>query len=156
MRILLTVVLFIFSTGLFSQNILLVEKPGTVKNYKYYAGDYISLKTKDGIKISGPINLIRDTNIIVDFINELSISDIEIVYKKRALVNLGSSALIAGSALYLGLDLLNGGSRGKSFSENESLQISLAILATGVGMQFFATKKMHLKKNKWRMRILAQ
>ncbi len=151
-------ILFLFgiSLGLFSQNILLVEKPGTVKNRKYFAGDYISLKTKEGIKISGPINIIRDTNLIVDFTNELSLNDIAMVYESRTLVNITSSVLIIGSAMYAGLDLINGGSSGKSFSNNQGLQISMAILATGIGMRFFAKKKMRLDKDKWRVRILTQ
>lgn len=149
-------ILLCFSTTLFSQNMLLVEKPGTVKNHKYFAGDYISLKTKDGVKISGPINIIRDTNLIVDFTNELSLSEIETVYKPRKLVQLSSSALIAGSLMYTGLDLLNGGSSGKSFSKNAGLQTSLAILATGLGMQFFTKKKMHIDNEKWRIRILKE
>jgi len=156
MKVFIVLLFTIFSLSLFSQNMLLVEKPGTVKNYIYFAGDYISLKTKDGIKISGPINIIRDTNLIVNFTHELSLSDIEVVYKTRTLIKLGSSLLIAGSALYTGLDLINGGSKGKSFSENESLQISLAILATGIGMSFFSKKKMSTKKEKWRIRILDQ
>ena len=156
MRIFIVSILVLFSLSVFSQNMLLVERPGTVKNYTYFAGDYISLKTKDGLKISGPINIIRDTNLIVDYTNELSLSDIEVVYKPRTLVKLGSSFLIAGSSLYLGLDFINGGSNGKTFAENESLQISLAILATGIGMSFFSKKKMSTKKKKWRIRILSQ
>ncbi len=156
MKPFLIFILLIFSTALFSQNMLLVERPGTVKNYKYFAGDHISLKTKDGVKISGPINIIRDTNLIVDFINELSLSEIETVYKPRRLVQLGSSALIAGSLMYTGLDLLNGGSSGKSFSKNAGLQTSIAILATGLGMQFFTKKKMHIDNEKWRIRILKE
>lgn len=156
MKVYIVSLFMVFSLGLFSQNMLLVERPGTVKNYTYFAGDYISLKTKDGVKISGPINIIRDTNLIVDFTNELSLNDIEVVYKTRTLVKMGSSLLITGSALYIGLDLINGGSKGKSFSENESLQISLAILATGIGMSFFSKKKMSTKKEKWRIRILSQ
>jgi len=156
MRTFILLLLLGIILDLSSQNILLLEKPGTVNNYKYYAGDYIRLKTKKGIKISGPINIIRDTNLIVDFTHELSLSDIEVVYKTRTLVALGSSALIAGSALYIGLDLINGGSKGKSFSENQGLQVSLAVLATGVGMSFFSKKRMKVQEDKWRLRILPQ
>lgn len=145
-----------FPLSIFSQNMLLVEKPGTVKNEKYFAGGYISLKTTKGIKISGPINIIRDSTLIVDYTHELALSDIEIVYKRRTLISLLSSGLIAGSALWLGLDLINGGSKGKSFSENQSLQIGLGILVAGVGLRFLRDKKMKVKKEKWRIRILKE
>lgn len=156
MKAYLTFIFLFITVGLFSQNMLLVEKPGTVKNYKYFAGDHIQLKTVDGLLISGPINIIRDSNLIVDFTNELALSDIAVVYKQRTLVNLGSTALIGGSLLYLGLDLLNGGSKGVSFSENQGYQISAAVLATGIGMRLFTRKKMQMEKNKWRVRILSE
>lgn len=156
MKVFLTLLFTSLVFGLFSQNILLVEQPGTVKNYKYYAGNNISLKTKDGLVIKGPINIIKDTVIIVDFTNEVSINDIAIVYEQRTLVSLGSALLIGGSAMYLTLDLINGGNKGKSFSENQSWHISLAILAAGIGMRFFAKKKMKIEKGKWRIKILPQ
>jgi len=154
MRLLFTVLFCWLAVGVFSQNMLLVEKPGTVKNYKYFAGDQISLQTKSGEKISGPINIIRDSNLIVDFTHELLFSDIEVVYQPRVLVKLLSSALIVGSAVYIGLDFINGGSRGKSFSENKSLQTSAAILASGIGLSFLGKKRMHIEKKKWRIRVL--
>ncbi|NOR87352.1 MAG: hypothetical protein GQ527_07070 [Bacteroidales bacterium] len=155
MKIIFTLFFVWLSISLFSQNMLLVEKPGTVNNQKYFAGDHISLKTKNGLMISGPINIIRDTNIIVDFTHELSLNDIAVVYKPRKLVRLGSSALIAGSAMYMVLDFANGGSKNLSFSENKSLQTSIVILATGVGMLFFTKKKMRIADEKWRLKILS-
>jgi len=135
---------------------LLVEQPGTVQNSKYFAGQHISLRTTKGIKISGPINIIRDSTLIVDFTNELALSDIEIVYKRRTLVSLLSSGIIAGTALWIGLDLINGGSKGKSFSENQSLHIGMGLLAVGIGLQFLKNKKMDVTTEKWRIRILKE
>jgi len=150
------IIILFFPISIFAQNMLLVEQPGTVKNAKYYAGQYISLRTTEGLKISGPINIIKDSTFIVDFTNELALSDIEMVYKRRTLVSLLSSGIIAGSVLWVGLDLINGGSKGKSFSENQSLHIGLGLLATGIGLQFLKDKKMNVTKEKWRIRILKE
>jgi hypothetical protein len=135
---------------------LLVEQPGTVKNNKYFAGQNISLKTTKGIKISGPINIIKDSTFIVDFTNELALSDIAIVYKRRTLVSLLSTGIIAGTALCIGLDLINGGTKGKSFAENQSLHIGMGLLAAGIGLQFLKNKKMDVTTEKWRIRILKE
>jgi len=149
-------ILLLFPLSIFSQNMLLVEQPGTIQNSKYFAGQYISLKTTKGIKISGPINIIRDSTFIVDFTHELALSDIEIVYKRRTLVSLLSTGIIAGTALWVGLDLINGGSKGKTFSENQSLQIGIGLLAVGIGLRFLRDKKMNVTKEKWRIRILKE
>ncbi|MCK5775580.1 MAG: hypothetical protein KAH25_05365 [Bacteroidales bacterium] len=156
MKIFYFILLVFFPIVVFSQNMLLVERPGTVKNEKYYAGQAISIKTIDGLKISGPINIIRDSNMIIDFTHEIAITDIEIVYKRRTLVSLLSSILITGSALWIGLDLINGGSQGKSFSENQSLQLGLGLIATGIGLRFIRDKRMNVKKEKWRIRVLKE
>ena len=154
MKALFFVLLVFFPVVIFSQNMLLVERPGTVKNEKYYAGLPISLRTVDGLKVSGPINIIRDSSIIVDFTHEIAIADIEIVYKRRTLVSLLSSVLIVGSSLWIGLDLINGGSQGKSFSENKSLQTGLGLMAAGIGLRFVRDKRMNVKKEKWRIKVL--
>jgi len=156
MKFVLSIFLSFFVLSLFSQNMLLVEKPGTVINYKYFAGDYISLKTKDGEKISGPINIIRDSNLIVDFTHELMLSDIEVVYESRSLLKLLGSALIVGSAVYIGLDVINGGLQGKSILHSSSLQTSFAVLVTGIGFSFLGKKRMSVVKKKWRIKILPQ
>ncbi len=156
MKALYIIILVFFPIVIFSQNILLVERPGTVKNKKYYAGQAISIKTIDGLKISGPINIIRDSTMIIDFTHEIAIIDIEIVYKRRTLISLLSSMLITGSALWIGLDLINGGNQGKSFSENQSLQLGLGLLATGIGLRFIRDKRMNVKKEKWRIRVLKE
>jgi hypothetical protein len=52
-KLLLTVILFLaLSIAVNAQMILLLEKPGTVKNIKYRAGDQIYIKTKDYYSIS--------------------------------------------------------------------------------------------------------
>jgi len=151
---LIIIIFWSLSLSIFSQTMLLVEKPGTVKNAKYYAGDFISVKTVKGEKISGPINIIHDSSFVVDFTHELYLSDIEIVYKSRTLIQLLSSAIIVGSGLYVGLDLVNSGSAGKTFKENQSLHYALGVLAAGIGLKFFQKKKMRIQDEKWRIKIL--
>ncbi|OYT15783.1 MAG: hypothetical protein B7C24_11215 [Bacteroidetes bacterium 4572_77] len=152
----MSILLFSMGLALSAQNMLLLERPGTIKNKIYVAGKHISLITKDGEKISGPINIIRDSNMVVDFTHEIMIQDIQVVYKNRVLVQLFSSAFIAGSVMYIGLDLINGGSKGTKLSENQSMGYALGFLGTGIAMQFFTKRKMTIDGEKWRLKILKE
>lgn len=151
MKILYTVLLIFLSSLLFAQNMLVVEKPGTVKNNIYYAGNTISLKTKDGLKVSGPINIIRDTMMVVDFVHEVNIKDIEIIYKVRYGLNIAGSALIGGGALYMGLDLINSQS-----IDEQGLWIASGVIVSGVVLKLFAKKRMRIAQGKWRAKILVE
>lgn len=145
--------LLFMSSSLWAQNMLVLEKPGTVKNYIYYAGNNISIKTTEGLKISGPINIIRnDSTIVVDFVHELKLSDIEMVYKTRSLMKMGGTALIGGSALYLGLGLINSG----HVDIDQSFWVSIGVAATGVALLVFSKKKMRIEETKWRLKVLVE
>jgi hypothetical protein len=104
----------------FAQTMLVVERPGTVKNYIYQAGQNIRLKTKSGKKISGPINIIKDSSLVVDYVNDLEIKDIAFVYKPRPLLNSFGTFFMGGSLLYIGLGTLNS----DNLSENSSFKVA--------------------------------
>jgi len=140
----------------FSQTMMVVERPGTVKNQIYEAGQYISLKTKDGEKISGPINIIRDSSLVVDFVHELDISDINIVYKSRELMNIFGTAFIGGSLLYVGLDAVNGGMKNKNLSKDTGFLVAGGFFTTGILMKVFSQKRMRIDNEKWRIKILKE
>ena len=154
MKSLFTILFSVFILGLSAQNMLVLEKPGTVKNYIFYAGNNISLKTKDGLKINGPINIIRDSNMVVDFKHELRLDDIAIVYKSRHLMGLFGTAFMAGSLLYIGLDIVNGANYSQKLSENQSLLTAFGVFGVGTGLLLFSKKKMTIDDKKWRLKIL--
>ena len=67
-KLVLTVILVLaLSIAVNAQMILLLEKPGTVKNIKYRAGDQIYVKTKDNLKFLGTINIITDSSFIINY-----------------------------------------------------------------------------------------
>lgn len=145
----------VFSAHLaFSQTMMLVERPGTVRNYIFEAGDFISLKTINGEKISGPINIIHDSSLVVDFTHELELNEIDMVYQPRYLINIFGSAFIGGSLLYLTLDGINGGMKNKNLIEDPGFLTSTGLLASGVVMKLLSKKKMRIDNKKWRIKIL--
>lgn len=156
MRIVYILLFALISNIVFSQTMMVVERPGTVKNHIYEAGQYISLKTKDGEKISGPINIIRDSSLVVDFVHELDISDIAIVYKSRELMNIFGTAFIGGSILYIGLDAVNGGMKNKNLSKDTGFLVAGGFFTTGVLMKVFSKKRMQIDNEKWRIKILKE
>lgn len=156
MRIVYILLFLFISNFTFSQTMLVVEKPGTVKNYIFEAGQYISIKTKTGEKISGPINIIRDSSLVVDFVHELKVSDIQFVFKPRQLMSIFGTAFIGGSIMYIGLDAVNGGMKGKKLSEDSGFLVATGFFATGVVMKIFSKKKMRIDNEKWRIKILKE
>lgn len=156
MRIVYILLVLFISNIAFSQTMMVVEKPGTVRNYIFEAGQYISLKTKSGEKISGPINIIRDSSLVVDFVHELEVSDILFVYKPRQLMNIFGTAFMGGSIMYLSLDAINGGMKGKKLSEDSGFLVATGFFATGVVMKIFSKKKMRIDNEKWRIKILKE
>jgi len=65
-----------------SQNLLILERPGTIKNYKYELNDPVKLKTivNDSL-ISGKLTMIDDSTIIINQITPVRLSDIGRVYR---------------------------------------------------------------------------
>jgi hypothetical protein len=156
MRFVYIFLVILISNIAFSQTMMVVERPGTVKNYIFEAGQYISLKTKDGQKINGPINIIRDSSLVVNFVHELELSEIEIVYKPRYLLNIFGTVFIGGSVMYLGLDAINGGMKGKNLKKDSGFLVASSFIASGIIMKLFSKKKMHIDNDKWRIKILKE
>ncbi len=60
---------------------LILERPGTIKNYKYYQNDEIRLKTISTNTIYyGKITAVNDSSIVVGYANEIFLSDITKIY----------------------------------------------------------------------------
>lgn len=154
MRIVLYILLIFTASPLWAQTMLVVEKPGTVNRQIYYAGDHIQIKTKDGLKISGPINLISDSSIVIDYVNTIDYENIEAVYKSTKLLNLFGTALLGGGIMYISLDLLNGGYRHKSVVSSQNFWIASGIVVTGTVMKIFSRKKQNLTNGKYRIKVL--
>lgn len=77
-------ILLFMAFSLSGQNIFVLEKPGTIKNYKFELNDHIKLRTlSTDTTLSGRINSISDSSLIVNYSNEVRINDIATIYRKR-------------------------------------------------------------------------
>jgi hypothetical protein len=138
------------------QNILVVEKPGTVSNFKYYEGDKIRLRTiaSDSI-FSGIITMIGDRSIIIDKSDEISISDIKKIYRKRWGYSFLQYLSIFAGLSYVAINTLNGIiNNDVPVVPQETLIISGSMVAFGIALTPLTTRKISTDKEKWRVIIL--
>lgn len=139
-----------------AQQYLVLQKRGTVKNFKYETGNRISLQTVRGdFSITGEITGIKGTSITVDGLIEVEIDNIAKVFRKSGFLDrLSKLFFIRGGAAYF---LIDGTNRtiNKEYPiiDESTMLISGTMIATGIAMRPLVTRKFDLSK-KWRLKIL--
>ena len=147
---------FVLTSDLICQDIFLLEKPGTVKNHKYYVNDFVKLKTftSEGI-IKGKITEIRDSSIVVAYANEVFIKDIEIFYKKRWGFGFLNELFLKAGGAYLFLLGINGVISSDTGEINKvPFIVAGSLVATGIAVIPLKYHKIRLEDHKWRVKIL--
>lgn len=140
---------------LIGQKLLVLEKAGTIKNYKYKLGDEITVETKrDKLVFSGSLTEIKDSTIMVEYYNEIKLTEISRVLRKRELLRIFSGAAITAGVFYFSLDAINGIINNDSPIIAESTLIATgALIGSGLLMRPFVVRKYDLE-DKWRLKIL--
>lgn len=138
-----------------AQRILLIDKPGKFKNFKYFIGDKIELKlAPNGNKTEGTIHVITDTSLIINFDNEIMLEDIEMVLKPRwGLKLLSKITRIAGAGYFL-LDVVNNAITGNpTIVYKNTVMISAGLVAFSYALVPLHNRRM-TPGDKWRMQVL--
>lgn len=138
-----------------AQRILLIDKPGKFKNFKYFIGDDIVLKTAPyGNKTEGTIHVITDTSLIINFDHEILLEDIEVILKPRwGMKLLSRITRIAGGGYFL-LDVTNNLITGNpTIVDENTLIISAGLVAFSYALVPLHNRRME-PGNKWRMQVL--
>ncbi len=148
--------LFLAAFNLSGQNALVVERPGTIKNYKYFQGNEIKLRTiSTDTTISGTISLIEDSIIILNQSFGLKITDIKTVYKKRWGFGFLQNLSIFSGLAYVSINAINGLVNNDSpVVPHETLIISGSMIAFGIVLTPLTTRKFKIDNKKWRVIIL--
>jgi len=138
-----------------AQRILLVEKPGKFKNYKYFIGSDITLRTLPySTKHSGVIHDITDTSIVINFDNEIMIEEIEKIMKPRWGIGLLSMATRIAGAGYFLLDVTNNIITGQpTIVDQNTVIISGSLVAFSYALVPLRNKQLK-RGDKWRIKIL--
>ncbi|MBM3435949.1 MAG: hypothetical protein FJY07_07030 [Bacteroidetes bacterium] len=139
-----------------SQNLLILERPGTIKNYKYELNDPVKLKTivNDSL-ISGKLTMIDDSTIIINQITPVRLSDIGKVYRTRWGFTFLQGLFITAGVPYLLISTINGIiNNDNPLVPKETLIISGSLIAAGAMITPLTGRKFKTDNKRWRMRIL--
>lgn len=135
---------------------LILERPGTIKNRKFEATDWIKIRTiKSNTTIAGKITLIQDSSIVINKKNEILLTDIAVIYKKRWGFPFLQELFVKAGIPYLVISLINGAIyNDEPIITTDTLIISSSIIAAGIVITPFTSRKFKIDNEKWRVRIL--
>lgn len=136
------------------QRVLLVEKPGTFKNFKYFEGDEIIIRTHpDGDKIEGIIHLMTDTSIIINFDNEIMLTSIKRILKPLFWPRLLTHTTRIAGAGYFALDAVNNAINNEVIIDEQTVKISAGLVAFSYALIPCHYRRIRIG-NPWRLKIL--
>ena len=139
---------------LYSQKMIIVERPGTVKNFKYKKGNKIFLKKIDEEKLSGRISKITDTSFFINKNIEVKLSEITIVFKPRGFLYRSYIQIRFAGYAFLSLNTFNRLVHNeKPVFDNSGLIAGFSTIGISYAMQAFAFRKLKVGE-KWRIKII--
>jgi len=141
---------------LFAQKILVVERPGTVKNFKYEPSDWIKIKILPSGKIlAGKISGMTDSSFTINKTTMVKLSEIGIVFKRRWGFLFLQQVFILAGIPYLGISLINGAiNDDKPIISTGTIIIGSSIIAAGAAITPLVSRKLKVDNENWRIRIL--
>lgn len=151
-------ILFFFlvlSTSVSGQKILLLEKAGTVNNYKYHVNEPIVLKV-NGVngKVKGTINKLTDTSMVLDFVTEIKFRSITDIYRPTWVGHWLPEVFIKASIGYFLVVGINNLLQHVYPVMPSDVIITVAALAgAGAGLSYLLTRHYKLSKG-WRIRLI--
>jgi hypothetical protein len=136
-----------------SQNILVLEKPGVKKNFKYKEGDKIDLKTRDSITLKGMITSIKDTLITLNFYTEVRLHNVMQVTRTRWAISILSKVLLIGGAGMIIVEALNG-AISNTPSNTNFYYYGAGAAAAGALTYPLEKARYPIGPDKWRLKVL--
>ncbi len=139
-----------------AQDILLLERPGTIKNIKYYNGDNIRLGIFGGDSIiSGEITRINDSGFIINTQFEVQLNQICTVYKLRKFFRFSEELFFKAGIPYIILTATNRTINNEyPILDKEVALISGSLVLAGMGSALIKYRKCRIDNTRWRLIIL--
>lgn len=136
------------------QRVLLVERPGSFKNFKYFEGSDIIIRTlSDGAKVEGNIHMITDTSIVIDYDKEIMLLDIKKIIRPLFWTNLLTHASRIAGVGYFALDVVNNSINNEVMIDEQTLKISAGLLAFSYALVPLHHRRLKIGKP-WRIKVL--
>jgi hypothetical protein len=138
-----------------SQTILLLQNQKNLKNFKYYPGNDIRLKTFKTKKIlQGTIYRIEDSVILIGDKGTVKLDEIAIVYREKNWPRILSGASLLGGVAYFGIDSFNRLINNQAPTvDQETLIISGSLIAFSGLMWLFMYRPIHINE-RWKLSVL--
>jgi len=139
-----------------TQNILILERPGTIKYFKYEVNDRIKLSTSNpDTTIDGFISLINDSSIIIDRVNEFTLTNISTIIRNRWGFNFLQKLFLTAGIPYLLISSINGViNNDEPMVPEETLIISGGLITAAIAVTPLTSRKHKTDNKKWRVKIL--
>lgn len=156
-RLLGVFVLSIWMLAGHSQQFMLLEKPGTFRNFKYFEGDDIMVVLlNDNREVSGTITRIADSVFVINNQEEFAVSEVKSVVRTRFFFSFFGYGAMVGGSFYFTLDVVNRALNGDSpVVTSETAIIGASLAATGWLLSQFRYRHYPVgEKRKWRLRIM--
>ncbi len=157
MKIRLLVFLFVFSLIPFAteaQQYLVVEKTGTVKNFKYSPGNDIELLVNE-TRIKGTITHLTDSTLTIDNTLIIPLQQIKKVYRFRGFIyKFSRKALFGGGLVYMAIT----GANGIIHNEYPLIDQTTAIIGVSMMGASFLLKPFFYRKipmdGRWQLKVI--
>lgn len=140
------------------KNLLVVEKPGTIKHYTYEAGDEIMLSfetAQQAVTLQGVITQIQDSSILLNQTTAIPLKTIVAVHRRRKgaafLTELGLKVGIAYFAIEGANGLIH---QRKPVIPTRTFYITGGLLASSLTSFFLMKKTLKTDGHKWRVKTL--
>lgn len=139
-----------------AQQYLVVQKLGSVKNFKYQPGDEIALEVNNGdFTIQGEITHITDTSLSINSYIEVKFNSITAVLRPRIFfTKLSKLFFIRGGIAYVTIVGINGIINNDSpLIDEQTIAISAAMVAIGFALKPFYIRKLNTV-SKWEIKTI--
>lgn len=153
------ILLLVFSIHLSAQtSYLVIEKPGTVKNYKYIPGNEITMKAVyRGMEsfLQGRITALTDSTVTINDKQIVRIEDITTLIRTRSIMGLLTDVSWKAGAGFFILDLVNGVlTKREPLIQQGALIISGSLIGISLAAFPFIYKTMDIDGEHWRIKML--
>ncbi len=147
-------VLFLFPFVTEAQQYLVVEKTGTVKNFKYSPGNSIHLLVNEK-HIKGTLTQFTDSTLTIDYLIIVPLQQITKVYRPRGFVyKFSKKALFGGGLVYMAISSANG----IIYNEYPLIDQTTAIIGLSMVAGSFLLKPLYYRKipldGRWQIKVI--
>lgn len=145
----------ILAPALAQKNILVLERPGNTKNFKYFVGDKIELVTIDSLTRKGVISAINDSVFVLDYYTEVPLKSVAQIQRDRWALKILSRVMMIGGVGLIALEAVNGAISSDGNINPNTLYAGAGIAAGGILLIPLRKSHYYISPDQWKIKILS-